>query len=51
MKDLVRLLFIMIWIAGIILAKGFVSTLFAVIIPFWALAVVVYNLLIHSGMI
>jgi hypothetical protein len=37
------------WIAGIILAKGFVSTLVAIFFPLWAWIVVVYNLLLNMG--
>jgi hypothetical protein len=35
MKSLVGALFFALWIVGIVLAKGFWSTFFAVVIPFW----------------
>lgn len=35
MKYLVQLILFGLWIFGIVLAKGFWSTLFAIIIPLW----------------
>lgn len=49
MTALAQLIGFMLWIAGIILAKGFWSTFFAVIFPLWAYVVVVYNLLMNAG--
>jgi hypothetical protein len=46
MKSLIELFFIIWWIAGIVLAQGFWSTLFAVIIPFWSFYLVVEQLLV-----
>jgi len=37
------------WIAGVVLAKGFLSTFFAVFIPFWAWYLVVEKLLLIAG--
>ena len=36
MKNLVYLLFIIIWMSGIVIASGFWSTFFSIIFPFWA---------------
>ena len=33
---MIKLISLVVWIAGIVIAKGFWSTLFAVIILFWA---------------
>ena len=35
MKSLVGALFFVLWIVGVVLAKGFWSTFFAVVFPFW----------------
>ena len=35
MKPLIYALFTVAWLIGIVLAKGFLSTLVAVIFPFW----------------
>jgi hypothetical protein len=44
MKQLVSLILLILWIGGIVLAKGFWSTFFAVIIPFWGYYLVVEQL-------
>jgi hypothetical protein len=36
MKHLVALIALAVWVTGIVVAKGFWSTLFAVIIPIWS---------------
>ena len=36
MKGIVALITVPAWIVGVVLAKGFWSTLFAFFIPFWA---------------
>ena len=36
MNAVARLILIAAWVAGLVLAKGFWSTLFAVFIPLWA---------------
>lgn len=46
MKSLVELVFILAWVTGIVLAKGFWSTLFAVILPLWSFYLVVEQLVI-----
>jgi hypothetical protein len=35
MKALVSAVFFILWIVGIVLAKGFWSTFFAIVFPFW----------------
>jgi hypothetical protein len=39
------------WVAGIVIANGFWSTLFAVIIPLWAWYVAIEKMLMHFGVI
>ena len=51
MKELTQLIAVFFWIAGIILAKGFWSTFFAVILPLWSYVVVVYTGLVELGWI
>ena len=46
MKSLTELVFIIWWVAGIVLAKGFWSTLFAVVIPLWSFYLVVEQLVV-----
>lgn len=41
MNTLARLFLILVWIAGVVLAKGFWSTVFAFLLPFWAWYLVV----------
>ena len=36
MKSLAQLIGLVVWVFGIVLAKGFWSTFFAVIFPLWA---------------
>lgn len=45
MKYFTALLIIIGWIAGIVLAKGFWSTLFAICIPLWAWYLIVEKLI------
>jgi hypothetical protein len=47
MRALVGLFFTFSWIAGIVIANGFWSTLFAIFIPFWAFYLDVELLLVH----
>jgi len=35
MKSLVSLVLLILWLCGIVIAKGFWSTFFAVVFPFW----------------
>ena len=39
------------WVAGIVIASGFWSTLFAVIMPLWAWYLTIEKLLMHFGVI
>lgn len=49
MKALVQLVTMIGWIYGIILANGFVSTLVAVLFPFWAWYLVIEKIAIVNG--
>jgi hypothetical protein len=51
MSNTTYLISIAIWIAGIVVAKGFWSTLFAICIPFWAYYLVIEKVLITYGVI
>lgn len=51
MKELVQFIGVVIWIAGVVIAKGFWSTFFAVICPFWAWYLVIEHALISSGLL
>jgi hypothetical protein len=44
-----RVLLIAAWVCGVVLAKGFWSTFFAVIIPFWAWYLAAERMLQHFG--
>lgn len=46
MYSLARLVLIAAWVAGVVIAKGFWSTLFAFFIPFWA-----WYLVVERGMV
>jgi hypothetical protein len=46
MKSLLELVFLLIWIAGVVVAKGFWSTLLAIIIPLWSFYLVVEQLVL-----
>lgn len=39
------------WVAGIVIAKGFLSTLIAIYVPLWAWYLVVEKLLYHFGVL
>lgn len=45
MNAIVRLILIVAWVAGVVLAKGFWSTFFAFFIPFWAWYLVIERLM------
>jgi hypothetical protein len=47
MRPLVGLFFMFSWIAGIVIANGFWSTLFAFVLPLWAWYLDVELLLTH----
>ena len=51
MKAIITLVLFASWIAGVVIAKGFWSTLFAFIIPFWAYYLVIEQLLIKYGLL
>ena len=51
MKSLVGLIFAVAWIAGIVIAKGFWSTFFAIVIPFWSYYLLIEQLLIKYGIL
>jgi hypothetical protein len=44
-----RLIATLIWVVGIIFAKGFWSTFFAIFIPFWAWYIAVEKMLTLGG--
>lgn len=46
MKSILSLISFVVWIAGVVLANGFWSTLIAVVIPFWAWYLVIERLII-----
>ena len=46
MKSIFSLISLVVWIAGVVLANGFWSTLIAVVIPFWAWYLVIERLII-----
>jgi hypothetical protein len=49
MKELLSFVFFCIWIAGIVIAKGFWSTFFAVLVPFWSYYLVIERIIIYFG--
>lgn len=51
MKQIIQLIGVIIWVAGIVIAKGFWSTFFALFIPLWAWYLVIERLLITYGII
>jgi len=46
MKYIANLLLTLMWIAGIVIAKGFWSTFFAIVMPFWAYYLVIEQVII-----
>lgn len=44
MKSIVSLIFTAVWITGIVIAKGFWSTFFAIFVPLWSFYLVVERL-------
>jgi hypothetical protein len=46
MKELVELILIIAWVFGIVIAKGFWSTLLAVILPIYAYVIVIMELIL-----
>lgn len=51
MSHIRNIVLIFTWIAGIVLAKGFWSTFFACIFPFWAYYLTIEKLLQVNGFI
>ncbi len=51
MKELVQLVLLVAWIAGIVIAKGFWSTFFAFFVPLWSWYLVIEHLLITNGIL
>lgn len=49
MREVVRFLAVVAWLAGFVLAKGVVSTI-ACVIPFWSWYLVVEKLMVSWGM-
>jgi hypothetical protein len=41
MKPLVSLILLLLWVAGVVIAKGFWSVFFAVVFPLWAYYLVI----------
>jgi hypothetical protein len=46
MKNFLSVFMLFIWMAGIVIAKGFWSTFFAVIIPMWSMYLLVEQIMI-----
>jgi hypothetical protein len=46
MRFIVSLVLFVGWVAGVVIAKGFWSTLFAFLIPFWAYYLVVEKFIV-----
>lgn len=51
MKQISELIFVMLWVAGIVIAKGFWLVFFAIIFPPWGWYLVVERFLIMGGVI
>jgi hypothetical protein len=51
MKQVAFVAFATAWIAGVVLAKGFWSTLIAGVWPFWAWYLVIERIMIHNNWI
>jgi len=49
MKELRGFVYVCIWIAGIVIAKGFWSTFFAVLIPLWSYYLVIERIILYFG--
>ncbi|MNS98706.1 hypothetical protein D3C71_276990 [compost metagenome] len=49
MRALVKLLLLVVWVFGAVIAKGFWSTFFAFFVPFWAWYLSAETALIHWG--
>lgn len=51
MSAIISLVMLLAWLAGIVIANGFWSTLIAIFIPFWAYYLVVERIMYVLGMI
>jgi hypothetical protein len=49
MESLLKIMFFIVWLAGIVIAKGFWSVFFAFFIPFWGWYLVVEKVLNNYG--
>ena len=49
MKRIAELMLILLWTAGVVIAKGLLSTLVAICFPPWALYLVVERALLAAG--
>lgn len=50
-KTLIGFFLFFLWVAGVVIAEGFWSTLFSIIVPFWAYYLFVEKLLIVYGIL
>tara|TARA_R110000868_G_scaffold318502_2_gene579228 strand:+ start:193 stop:348 length:156 start_codon:yes stop_codon:yes gene_type:complete len=51
MENLLRLIFFIVWVVGIVIANGFWSTLVAFFIPFWGWYLIIEKVLINYGIV
>lgn len=51
MKDLAEIILFITWVAGVIIAKGFWSTLIALVFPFWAWYLCIEQILIKWNIV
>lgn len=51
MKQLFAFIYLATWIGGIVVAKGFWSTFFAVLIPFWSWYLLIEAVLARLGVV
>jgi len=51
MKGIAQFLALLMWVGGIVIAQGFWSTFFAVIVPIWGWYLVVERALTHYGIL
>jgi len=49
MKSPIYIEVVVVWILGIVLAKGFWSTLAAVLFPEWGMCLIVWRILVAEG--
>lgn len=51
MKYFAQMIGVVVWVAGMVIAKGFWSTLFAVMMPVWSYYLVIEKLMTFYGVI